>query len=220
MSSQLKIAAISDTHMYHGKLTDMIIKANPDVLVHCGDMTDGGTLGELSTVIEWLGMIKKKGYAGHVVAIAGNHDIALENSASLISMMVDLNIDYLEDESIIIRDFKFYGSPWTSGLRGWGFQYDHDNGPGSKVWDKIPLDVDVLLTHSPPYKTLSRDNGDWGCPLLKSKVEEIKPPVHIFGHVHAAHGILHTRDTLFVNASSWTSNMRIMNDPIVFTVRK
>jgi Icc-related predicted phosphoesterase len=216
----IKIVAVSDTHMYHGKLTDKIIKANADVLVHCGDMTDSGSIDELSKVIEWLGMIKKKGYANDVCVIAGNHDRALENSASLDAKMVDLGIDYLQDSGTSYKGFRFYGSPWTHGLRSWGFQYDNVHGPGSAVWDKIPENTDVLITHSPPIRTLSRDQSDWGCPHLKRRVDEIAPMAHLFGHVHSQHGILRTEKTLFVNASSWTSEMRIMNDPIVFSLRK
>lgn len=217
---QIKLAVISDTHMYHGKLTDKIIKANPDVLVHCGDMTDSGSIDELTKVIEWLGMIKKKGYADEVCFIAGNHDRALENSASLVVKAIDLGIDYLEDTSTSYKGFSFYGSPWTHGLRGWGFQYDHDNGPGSTVWNKIPDNTDVLITHSPPRGMMSHDREDWGCPYLKKRVAEVNPMAHLFGHVHSQHGIVSTEKTLFVNASSWTSQMRIMNDPIVFSLRK
>ena len=40
-----------------------------------------------------------------------------------------------------------------------------------------------------------------GCPHLKRKVREIKPKVHVFGHIHEGMGIEESDGTTFINAS-------------------
>ena len=58
------------------------------------------------------------------------------------------------------------------------------------VWENVP-EVDILVTHSPPARTLShtddRDSGlimDVGCKQLLNKIEEIKPKICLYGHIH------------------------------------
>lgn len=208
----MKLTIISDTHLYQGKLTTQIKEARPDVLVHCGDMTDSGSREELGLVAEWFGMLKRKEYVGEVVLIAGNHDRALQTTGAE-GLFLKHNLYYLEDSEVTLHGFKFYGSPWTHNLKDWGFQYSHEQGPGPAIWNQIPDDTDILVTHSPPQGIRAFDERDWGCPHLLARVKTVKPRAHLFGHVHGKYGITHTQDTLFVNASSWTGQQRVMNAP-------
>jgi Icc-related predicted phosphoesterase len=54
-----------------------------------------------------------------------------------------------------------------------------------------------------------------GCELLRYRVDQIKPLVHVFGHIHDAYGAAHIKDTLFVNASICTEQYVPSNKPIV-----
>jgi Icc-related predicted phosphoesterase len=56
-----------------------------------------------------------------------------------------------------------------------------------KKWNLIPSNIDILMTHMPPKQILDKTylGKHWGCSFLKEKVlGEIKPKVHVFGHVH------------------------------------
>ena len=59
-------------------------------------------------------------------------------------------------------------------------------------WDLIPGDTDILMTHSPPYGILdvSKQGINSGCANLMRRVREVKPLVHVFGHIHEGHGII------------------------------
>ena len=66
----------------------------------------------------------------------------------------------------------------------------------------IPNAVDVLVTHEPPVMILDRSAGvHWGNAFLRSRVFEVCPRYHLFGHVHESYGILHKSATTFSNAS-------------------
>lgn len=72
-------------------------------------------------------------------------------------------------------------------LRTSRFQYTEDEAPWK---DRIPRDIDVLITHTPPKYHL---DVNLGCPSLLSEIWRVKPRLHIFGHVHSGHG----RESIF-----------------------
>eukprot|EP00760_Papus_ankaliazontas_P002844 PhM_4_TR11296/c4_g2_i1/m.93330 len=64
-------------------------------------------------------------------------------------------------------------------------------------WSSIPrTDVDVLLTHNPPFGILDVNNNDtsaehWGCEGLLETVKSHETiVVHMFGHVHNSAGLV------------------------------
>eukprot|EP01105_Mastigella_eilhardi_P020398 TRINITY_DN4855_c0_g1_i2.p2 TRINITY_DN4855_c0_g1~~TRINITY_DN4855_c0_g1_i2.p2 ORF type:complete len:102 (-),score=31.31 TRINITY_DN4855_c0_g1_i2:16-321(-) len=84
-------------------------------------------------------------------------------------------------------------------------------------WKKIPGDTDVLLTHGPPYDILDRtERGhNVGCNALRTWITtnqqtKGKPLVHVFGHVHEAHGETELGGTRFFN---------VAQTPVKFTVK-
>lgn len=66
--NRVKIVCISDTHNYKPELPP------GDVLLHAGDLTDGGTYRELQAQLDWLNTLPHK----HKVVIGGNHDGLLD----------------------------------------------------------------------------------------------------------------------------------------------
>ena len=95
------------------------------------------------------------------------------------------NAHYLCDESLTLDGVKFYGSPWQPRFFDWAFNKDR-GAPLKAIWDKIPLDTDVLITHGPPHGILDLtfDKIKAGCEELLLAVQRIKPKVHVFGHIH------------------------------------
>lgn len=67
----------------------------------------------------------------------------------------------------------------------------------------LPNQIDILITHGPPYKILDRTNGEKnaGSEILLKYVERIKPKLHFFGHIHEAKGIMKNKDTQFYNVA-------------------
>lgn len=172
----MRIVCISDTH---GKHRSMKIP-DGDVLIHAGDLTPRGHEKDIKDVNEWLGTLPHK----HKIMIAGNHDFQFEinpvNARSWIT-----NAHYLCDESLTLDGVKFYGSPWQPRFFDWAFNKDR-GAPLKAIWDKIPLDTDVLITHGPPHGILDLtfDKIKAGCEELLLAVQRIKPKVHVFGHIH------------------------------------
>jgi predicted phosphodiesterase len=87
---------------------------NADILIHAGDFTRRGTLKEIDNFADFLGSLNIK----HKIVIAGNHDILFDSkydshkNESLNAKSHLKNCYYLEDSSIEIYGYKFYGSPW------------------------------------------------------------------------------------------------------------
>ena len=85
-----------------------------------------------------------------------------------------------------------------------------------KFYNNIPSDTDVLITHSPAYGVLDfDDNINYGSEKLLAKLQSLNLKAHLFGHIHAQHGIIEKNGTIFSNgaimngdySSFWKSNI-------------
>ena len=45
--------------------------------------------------------------------------------------------------------YKIYGSPYTPEFCGWAFMEERED--LKLIWEKIPTDTDILITHGPPF---------------------------------------------------------------------
>ena len=121
---------------------------------------------------------------------------------------------YLENESVEIEGIRIYGSPCSIHHGASAFAYKADE--AKDVWDQIP-EVDILITHSPPYGYLDigkKQGVHCGCPVLREKVDKIKPKIHVFGHIHESFVTHQTKQTLFVNAAQCGTRRVYLNKPI------
>ncbi|CAH0480279.1 unnamed protein product [Peronospora belbahrii] len=227
----LRVVCISDTHSKHRKLTN--IPAG-DVLLHCGDMTNRGRHDEIRDFNDWLELLPHK----HKVVIAGNHDVCMDaveynqqwnmafrhkeyNDPSL-SRNLLTNCTYLENRSVVIEGIKIYGSPMTPSIPGRAGAFNVARGYADKQhWAKVPSDVDILMTHGPPYGILDTTFsglhvGSEG--LLKETMTRIRPRFHIFGHIHEAYGATRVGTTVFINAASNTLLAKPCHPPVVLDI--
>jgi Icc-related predicted phosphoesterase len=85
------------------------------------------------------------------------------------------------------------------------------------VWAKIPDQVDVLITHGPPANILDLTflGQHVGCPQLLQRIKQIKPRLHVFGHIHEGYGREEQDSTIFVNASTCNLRYKPSQPPII-----
>lgn len=188
-----KIVAISDIHLTRPQLPI------GDILIVAGDALNRGTIEELMSFKNYLWQEKDK--FKHVVYVPGNHDRIMESNTQFCREILK-DFIVLINEEIILEDLRIYGSPYTSIFYNWAFMLDS---AGLKEnAEKIPDNLDVLITHGPPANILDahpltgKPLGDY---FLREAVLQKKPRIHLFGHIHDGHGHLNFNDTEFYNCS-------------------
>jgi len=207
----MKILAISDTHGFHKELKDF---SGIDMIIHAGDFSNiqNPMFNQQEAVdfLSWYDDLNVK----YKVLIAGNHDTSIE--ARLVRPKENFkSIVYLEHESVVIEGINIFGSPYTPIFGTWSFM--KKKGRLDPLWQQIPENTDILVTHGPPQGILdlSRDRDDkleyCGDKELLNHVYRVRPKHHIFGHIHnfmdcfnKGTRTLHDLRTKFHNVSSVT----------------
>lgn len=208
----MKIVVVSDTHNSQNKL----VLPKADILIHCGDWTGRGTEWEFKLVQQWLEGICDD--YDHIIGIGGNHDFGLQTNREDIvkKYLTPENFIYLQDEEFVYKGVKFYGSPWTPMFNNWAFMQNDDE--LAQVWNKIPEDTDVLITHGPPKSILDRNQeGELcGSETLYNRVKRLdKLKAHVFGHIHEGYGQVKIDTTTFYNCSILNRAYQIQNKPTI-----
>jgi Icc-related predicted phosphoesterase len=208
----MDLVILGDTHELHHEVE---VPAG-DLLIFTGDFTMfSKNLSAIESFNEWLGDLPHR----WKLVVPGNHEFFLEADPDrrfLIS-----NATVLIDEAIEINGLKVYGSPMTP-LYGGAFgkvsavdRYRH--------WERIPSDVNVLITHGPPLGALDRSPGQlepMGDPELMARVKELPSLLlHCFGHVHGAYGTIEEDGVLFVNAALMGSLGAIERRPVILRMK-
>lgn len=214
-----KITCISDTHGHFPELP------GGDLLIIAGDLTARDQDDEHRDFIVWLCQICQNNQYKRIVYIAGNHDGFLDPSQrryGKVNIPLGFNIEYLCDSGTMYYDLKIWGSPWTPVFYDWHFMKERGQDI-RKMWDMIPLDTDILITHGPPYGILDEVDGvNVGCEELRTAVERVKSRLHVFGHVHEAYGTMRLKheksDTICVNASIMNDRYNPVNKPITVEI--
>lgn len=204
MKKLVRIFCVSDTHeQYPSGLPEC------DILVHAGDATLAGSWAALKDLNSWFRHQK----AAHKVFIPGNHDLLFESQPEFARHLLSDPV-VLIHEATTIMGLKFFGSPWTPIFHDWAFNYKPDR--ASALWDAIPSDTDVLLTHGPPagILDLTATGQQVGCVILRNRVEAIKPRLHVFGHIHECGSTLsRSGETTFINAAVLSRRHELMANP-------
>ncbi len=221
----MRITFISDTHTKHAQITQDL--PGGDLLIHAGDLMNSGYYWE--EVYPFLDWYNNLGNYDHKVFIAGNHDRLFEDEAEKVNGLLTgyKNIDYLRDEWIIVGDAdphdpnvktaKIFGSPWQPEFYNWAFNLPRNGEDLREKWFWIPNDTDILVTHGPPWghcDVTPYGNLNVGCELLRVRVDELKPKIHVFGHVHSGYGYKFHEGTHFINAAVLSERYQYSNKPI------
>jgi Icc-related predicted phosphoesterase len=188
-----------------------------DVLLHSGDLTNTGTVSDFEKTMEWL-----YGLSHPVkIIIAGNHHLTLhtewyehsherwhrllgkQDILPIMQMLEgaraqEAGVVYLQNERHEFRThvdgklWSVYGSPWTPEFCNWAFNYERED--AEELISKFPK-TDILLTHGPAHQIFDRTITDElvGCEALRARLTELRPRLHLVGHIHEAHGAcIHT----------------------------
>ena len=219
----MRITFISDTHTKHWQLEGFL--PGGDLLIHAGDLMNSGyDQYEIEDFCKWFDGQHKY---DKKVFIAGNHDRAFENKPDQVKDILDQfpNLIYLEDQMFGLysldtdKSVKIYGSPWQPEFYNWAFNLPK-GGPGlMSKWEAIPKDTDILITHGPPQDHLDVSGPPYnephlGCALLREKVDEQPPKIHVFGHIHGSYGYKFHNGTHFINAAVLNERYDQVNQPL------
>lgn len=198
------------THTFHRQLK---VPDGIDLVIHSGDCSNPRDLvfsqREIEEFIQWY----KDLPIPHKVYVAGNHDLAIEKNRVTPADFALADITYLQNELVTIQGFRIWGSPITPTFGiGWAFNKARDK--IYNVWNSIPDDIDILITHGPAKGildyTFSREGilEQCGCANLKKRIFELAPKLFCFGHIHDCQGIenagytkLSSLPTIFSNGS-------------------
>jgi Icc-related predicted phosphoesterase len=211
----MKITFISDTHNKHNHLTSKgmgNILGSGDVLVHAGDISSMGKSHEIKNFLDWFSNTDFT----HKIFIAGNHDFGFELVHDIAPEYKEKGVHYLFDSEVVIDGVKFYGSPWQPEFYNWAFNLPRGEKLAEK-WRMIPTDTDVLITHGPVYGLLDYApmGGHVGCEELYKRVFEVKPKIHVCGHIHDGYGQKSIDGVEFLNASVLDERYEHSHKPIV-----
>lgn len=206
-----RLVCLSDTHSKHKQIEI----PEGDILIHAGDLTPRGNYFEFISVGNWLKELKSR--FKHIIMIAGNHDWGLQIGKPIIlNCHFGEDIIYLEDEAIELEGIKFYGTPWVQQFYDWAFmKQEEDLKP---IWDNIPEDTNILITHSPPFGILDKesDNARCGSPSLAERIKQLKElKYHIFGHIHEGYGSVKVNGVSYHNVASLNGEYQYQNKPQV-----
>lgn len=219
----MKIDCISDLHGHYPELE------GGDLLIIGGDLTAHDRDEEHRDFILWLAQIQKsKNKYKKIIYIAGNHDNFLydPNLYGVIKTTA-WNIEYLCDFGTEFEGLKIWGSPWTLTFKGMNphckaFTVDTEEELQEK-WKNIPEDIDILITHSPPWGVMDEvkkhpqvaGENCGSMHLFLILKYSVRPRLHVFGHIHEGYGQQKRfAECISVNASHVNERYEPVNKPI------
>lgn len=230
------IDCVSDLHGFYPRLE------GGDLLIVAGDLTRNDKIASWLKFYKWLESQKHK----RIVYIAGNHDNFLTYGLSS-SERKDLfeeghgRIEYLCDSGTEFEGFKIWGSPWTPAFPGINPKCMAFTGTEEELAAKfalIPHDIDILITHGPPYclqdhrpptprEKLGNIRSCFGSKSLHDRIGEIddegcgKYRLLVCGHIHEGAGSLRVNNMIhdkltwhIVNCSHVNEHYKPVNPPI------
>src|SRR5688572_28535904 len=168
--------------------------------------------------ISWAGLLQG---VENIVVTPGNHDFVFQSAEPRVRDLLETNdIIYLRDEAYNFQGIHLYGTPWVPNLPFWAFYGDERK--LQTVFERVPLDCDILITHGPPkgYGDLTDDNvygpgehvGSWDC---RAAIERARPNHVVCGHIHEAYGQYRAGHSQIYNVSHNTVRYDPINPPVV-----
>jgi len=208
----MKVCAMSDLHGYKVDIPKC------DVLVVAGDISSSGDETWFKNdFIPYLSENKDK--YDICFLVFGNHDDKIQmanitNVPNYIKILTNTEYKY--------KNKKFFGSPYS--------KYTPEiyktmntliESSLKMLFECIPEDTDILITHSPPYgigDVVVNETEHLGSVSLLERIKIVKPKIHIFGHIHTGEKYTKENGTKHYNVSILGENYKITNKPIIIDV--
>ena len=131
---------------------------------------------------------------GRKVATWGNHDFVGEKFALVDTLHLPWTL--LIDQEVTVDGYRIWGTPWVPNLPRWAFSAREEVLRARA--DYIPEDIDILMSHGPPYGIADRIPGGSkygnvgaehvGDSTLNDAIKRVRPTFFVCGHIHEGHG--------------------------------
>jgi hypothetical protein len=109
--------------------------------------------------------------------------------------------------------FTVFGSPYSPARGVWAFGYQPED--AEALWDQIPMDTDIVITHTPPKYHCDESpapRGSSGCEKLREALWRVRPRMAVCGHIHEAQGFEWVRWDLL------SPNIKYKEESVVYGV--
>jgi len=190
----VRILGVSDIHNSRLRvriINDVISEHSPDVVVIAGDLTTFGPSENARRIIDEID-------SDNILVIPGNTDPV--DVLKFIELSKGVNIHGKEVHIKGLKFVGFGGSPITP----FGCPFEFSEESISEKLSRLNVDEStIFVTHAPPkgILDLTATGVHAGSESIRKYVEEKKPFLHIFGHIHEAVGLEKREETTFVNVS-------------------
>lgn len=169
---------------------------------------------------EWMASIPLP--ASHKLFTWGNHDFvgeAIDGHA----LAAHLGFSLVQDEVVSPGGLRVWMSPWSNPLPGeWAFVRPVDH--LRTVYDSIPPDVDILVSHQPPFghgdlEVTGPDRLDpVGSKELLAAIERVRPQAVICGHIQRSAGVYAHQGVPIYNVSILDGAYVLTHPPTILTL--
>ena len=199
----LKIVAISDLH---GNLP--IIDKPAEIMLIAGDVIPFNIQFNKheskkwleGPFAEWIKQLPVK----EVFMVAGNHDAYFESISAtnlgLFRQATNFKLNYLKNSTLVYHSedgkaIKIFGTPYCHRFGMWPFMRDESY--MEEKFKEIPDDVDIIISHDPPYGVgqvdcilqecrNSRETlENLGNIALSNRIKETNFKLLVCGHIHS-----------------------------------
>ena len=166
----------------------------------------------------WLDSIP----AEHVAGVLGNHDF-LDSAEEGREVLGSLRWTWLDNEVKEVAGLSIFGSPYSNRFGNWSHMASEDE--LAAMWRTIPSDIDILITHGPPYGVGDLVPPKYSMPDRDSRVgssslthqlcysEWPNLKLHMFGHIHDGYGEYELNSIPLFNCSQMNEEYRPVNSP-------
>lgn len=188
-----RIAAMSDLHGFQPPVpdADLVIIAG-DV---CVDRVNGLTANLApdrqaawfeTKIRPWV-----RRFAVPTLVTWGNHDFIHERDLVATTRG---NLQIVVDDLVVVNGLRVWLTPWSNQFMNWNWMKKPE--ALAPIYDRIPIGIDVLVSHQPPYGCGDRypnlETGQYehvGSQELLATIRRVAPQVVICGHLHAGYGV-------------------------------
>ncbi len=133
----------------------------------------------------------------------------------------------MQTSGVTIKGIKFWGEPTQPEFpakNSWCWNETRGSDEMKAIWQAMPEDTDVLITHGPPkgYGDPSSTGQSVGCEDQLRRLIDVKPKVVVCGHLHSGNGVYPIKDigTLVVNTSICNEQYQPIQSPYLIDINE